>query len=792
MTEQIDAHFLKEVGGWSSLSTSTPAQRAESGPAGSVTLSSPPTSSPPPTASAPLSTAAASAPTAAGGAALDSLLVELFEAQLLSRHLDFAARSLQARGEGFYTIGSSGHESNAAVALALRPSDPALLHYRSGGFYCARAGQVSGGDPVGDILASLTCSVDDPISGGRHKVFGNRELMIIPQTSTIASHLPRALGLAFALDRRAALHVASPIPEDAVVVASLGDASVNHSTSQGAFNAAGQLAHRGIPLPLLVVCEDNGIGISVRSPSGWTKRTLQALPGFRYLHARGTDPVQCLVVATEAAEHVRTRREPVLLHLSTVRLMGHAGSDVELGYRSVRDIEDDYAADPLLASARVLHERGLRTSAELIERYEEVRGTVASRVEQLLPVARLDSAQAVMAPLTTRHTARVRAESTAFAPDRAIVFRDKLPEQAGPLTLAQALNAAMTDLMALHRDAILFGEDVATKGGVYGVTRGLRKRFGAQRVFDTLLDEQTILGTALGAALAGFLPIPEIQYLAYLHNAEDQLRGEAATLRFFSAGKFGNGMIVRIEGLAYQKGFGGHFHNDNSIAVLRDIPGIIVATPSSASEAPRLVRAMAALAREEARVCVLLEPIALYHTRDLHDGDGGWTAPYAPPKAWGTDRAELGRGTVHGEPPDSAESSGSSGSSDSSDVLIVTFGNGVRMSLRALAAARRVAERAGRMAPRVTVYDLRWLVPLPVEELLSLARGVDSVLVVDETRRSGGVSEGVVAALVDGGYQGEIARVTSKDSVIPLGPAAATVLLSEDDIVDALLRVDAR
>ena len=104
-------------------------------------------------------------------------------------------------------------------------------------------------------------------------------------------------------------------------------------------------------------------------------------------------------------------------------------------------------------------------------------------------------------------------------------------------------------MLERHPNALLFGEDIAVKGGVYGVTRGLHARFGAGRVFDTLLDETSILGLALGAAVSGFLPIPEIQYLAYLHNAEDQLRGEAATLQFFSQRAYRNGMVIRIAGL---------------------------------------------------------------------------------------------------------------------------------------------------------------------------------------------------------------------------------------------------
>ena len=154
-----------------------------------------------------------------------------------------------------------------------------------------------------------------------------------------------------------------------------------------------------------------------------------------------------------------------------------------------------------------------------------------------------------------------------------------LPEDEGPLTLAQTINRALVDELALRPGMLVFGEDVAAKGGVYGVTRGVLKRIGAARVFDTVLDEQSILGLALGSAVSGLLPVPEIQYLAYLHNAEDQLRGEAATLSFFSNGQYRNGMVVRVAGYGYQKGFGGHFHNDDAIGVLRDIPGLVIASP---------------------------------------------------------------------------------------------------------------------------------------------------------------------------------------------------------------------
>ncbi|MDF2585258.1 MAG: transporter, partial [Mycobacterium sp.] len=252
--------------------------------------------------------------------------LDVFDAQLGSRHLDLAARWLRSRGKGFYTIGSAGHESNAAVAAALRPTDPALLHYRSGGFFLARAGQVRGSDALRDVLLGLVAATEEPISGGRHKVFGRHDLNIIPQTSTIASHLPRALGVAFSIARARKLGVAGPWPADALAVCSFGDASANHSTAVGAINAALHTAYQGVPMPLLFVCEDNGIGISVKSPKGWVARTYGSREGLRYFTADGVDLPSVLAVAGEAAEYVRTQRRPAFLHLRTVRLMGHAGS----------------------------------------------------------------------------------------------------------------------------------------------------------------------------------------------------------------------------------------------------------------------------------------------------------------------------------------------------------------------------------------------------------------------------------------------------------------------------------
>ncbi|MFI7632563.1 thiamine pyrophosphate-dependent enzyme [Nonomuraea sp. NPDC049400] len=694
--------------------------------------------------------------------------VRLFQRQLDSRLLDIAARWLRERDEGFYTIGSAGHEGNAAVAAALRPTDPALLHYRSGAFYLTRSEQAGRLPEQGlrDVLMGLTAAADEPIAGGRHKVFGHPELAVIPQTSTIASHLPRAVGVAFAIERAKALGAPSAWQADeAVTVCSFGDASINHASALSGLNTASYATYQGQPLPILFVCEDNGIGISVRTPKGWVESAARR-PGIEYFAADGCDLAEAYDAAVRAVQHVREHRSPAFLHLSTVRLMGHAGSDVEQAYRTQREIRADLERDPLVRTAALLVQAGLSTPEELLSAYESQREHVLRIALETTRSPRLGSAKEIMEPLAPRKPELIAKISpmAATTAAREKAFAGALPEHDKPMTLSQAVNRTLADALAVYPEMTVFGEDVAKKGGVYGVTRGLQKRFGAGQVFDTLLDEQAILGLALGSGVSGLLPVPEIQYLAYLHNALDQIRGEASTLSFFSRGSYTNPMVVRVAAYAYQKGFGGHFHNDNAVAALRDIPGLVIASPARPDDAAAMLRTCLAAARTCGSVCVFLEPIALYHTRDLfEEGDGGWLAPYPPPGRWAETHVPIGRARSYG---------------DGRDLTIVTFGNGVRMSLRA--AVRLTQENVG-----CRVLDLRWLAPLPKEDLLRAAELTGNVLIADETRHTGSVSEAVVAELVDAGFTGKIGRVTSADSFIPLGKAADHVLLSEDEIEQA-------
>ena len=686
--------------------------------------------------------------------------LRLFEVQLESRFCDLFARELKVEARSFYTIGSSGHEGNAAVAAALRPDDPAFLHYRSGGFFLSRASQVAGPEGVYDVMLGVVASRDEPIAGGRHKVFGSLPLHVPPQTSTIASHLPKALGCAVALDRRARLENRR---EQRIVVCTFGDASSNHSTAAGALNTAAWASHQNVPAPCLFVCEDNGLGISVRTPRDWIAANFGNRHGLPYFYGDGLDLPHAYDAAREAAEHVRRTRSPAFLHLRTVRMLGHAGSDVEQLYRTEAEIAQTEALDPVRTTATLLVENGWLTPDEVLELYEQTRDRVRALAYEAARHPQLETAEDVIEPLYAHDDAAVAAGVRAA--DTAIrqAYFGRLPEQTErPRHLAFQLNRGLADVLLAWDNALVFGEDVAKKGGVYHVTAELSRKLGVGRVFNTLLDEQAILGLAIGAGHAGMLPIPEVQYLAYLMNAIDQLRGEAGSMQFFSKGQFRNPMVVRIAALAYQKGFGGHFHNDNGIAALREIPGVLIGCPARGDDAVRMLRTLVSAADTHGRVSVLLEPIALYMQKDLHEaGDGGWLTDYpAPPASMPTD--EIG---VYG---------------DVADVVIATYANGLWMSLR-------VARRLEAEGIRCRVVDLRWLHPLPIDPLLAQLEDCDHLLVVDECRRSSGVADTVVAEVVErSAGRVRTARVTAPDTYIPLGDAANLVLVQEHDIETAV------
>ncbi|EQD63012.1 dehydrogenase/transketolase family protein, partial [mine drainage metagenome] len=231
-----------------------------------------------------------------------------------------------------------------------------------------------------------------------------------------------------------------------------------------------------------------------------------------YFYADGLDLAAGYRDVARAVEHCRRTRRPTFLHLRTMRVMGHAGTDFEIEWRSVEELVAVEAGDPLLRSAAIALESGVYTHTALLELYEATRARCFAAAEEADRRPKLESLAEVIAPLAPYTPVAVAAEA-ARVPDpaqRLAVFggADKLPEQQPPRHLALQINAALHDLLIKYPEALLFGEDVAQKGGVYTVTKGLFKAFSGKRVFNTLLDETMILGLAQGYANMGLLPIP--------------------------------------------------------------------------------------------------------------------------------------------------------------------------------------------------------------------------------------------------------------------------------------------
>ena len=694
--------------------------------------------------------------------------LDILESQYQARHLDLEARRLRSRGTGFYTIGSAGHEGNAALAAALRPDDPAFVHYRSGGFFAQRSKQAGGQTPVFDVLLSLCASAEDPIAGGRHKVFGSTALWMPPQTSTIASHVPKAMGTAFAIERAKRLGQSLPFPEDAIVVCTFGDGTLNHASALAGMNAGAWAAYQNLPIPVLFVCEDNGVGISVKTPPGWVERVWRSYPRITYLKADGCDIADTFRQARAAVELCRRRRAPVFLHVELVRLLGHAGADLELTYHSREQIRAAEARDPVLVNSLRAVELGLapaRCSAAVIpgDRRPGAGGGAGSRAAAA-PVERGRGSRPHRHPPPAAREARGRPRRPRDGARRAVRIGAAAAGAAG-----SAAPGPPPELGPARHDGQVPADDPVRRGrrparrrlrGHHQAGRagrlGARVQHPARRAVDP--------GAGHGrrprrpAAGAGD-PVPG---LLPERPGPDQGRGVDAVLLL--AGRFRNPLVVRIASWGYQRGFGGHFHNDNSIAVLRDLPGVLIASPSRGDDAVGMLRTALAAAVTDGRVVLFLEPIALYQTRHLHaEGDDLWRFAYPPPG----DAVEMGRARVY--------------AAADPDLTIVSWSNGLWRSLQA---ARVLSEGHGIAAE---VIDLRWLAPIDIETVVAHGTRSGRILIVDEGRATGGVSEGLVASIVDASagapVRPAIRRYCGEDSFIPLGPAAEHVLPSTDGIV---------
>ena len=337
-----------------------------------------------------------------------STIVSLFESQVISRHTDLKARILKDKGKCFYTIGSSGHEGNAVFGKFFPFTDMAFLHYRSAPFFLERSKQINGSTPLYDLALSYMASSEDPISGGRHKVIGSKKLNIPPQTSTIASHLPKAVGTAFSIDRAKDLNLETKeLNINSIVICSFGDASVNHASALSAINTASWICNLGGHVPIIFICEDNGTGISVPTSPSWIKENFGNRFGIEYIAVDGLNMFDLIHKTKLVEQKCRLNRKPIFLHMKTVRLMGHAGSDIELGYKTLDQIEAAEAEDPLLHSARIIIENKILSINEILSLYELARKQVSNVFEHATLKPKLKTQSDVMSSIVGSKTNKI-------------------------------------------------------------------------------------------------------------------------------------------------------------------------------------------------------------------------------------------------------------------------------------------------------------------------------------------------------------------------------------------------
>lgn len=650
----------------------------------------------------------------------------LLKCQMTSRLIDFGGQELYRKKLGFYDLNNLGHEGLVGIAFHLKLSDPKLLHYRSGAAFVEwliRAQQ----DPIAEVLGSIVCAKSS-FSGGSHKVFGSLEASVIPQTSTIASQMPKAVGLGFAIHKAQQLKVNGRFPDDSVVFCSFGDGSFNHGSAQEAFNMIEWLKFTEHPMPILMICENNGLSISSENPPGFIESAMSKRHAFHYVKINSLDIIDTFEKSKAAVAIARESRRPVFLDIKTSRLGEH--------YLSKAQNEESHFSlekDPVLCSMRTALTYGYSMHA-IIDMLYSIGANVSKTLKQVTE--------------NTDHDFSAK-NTPFFFPEKGTLKVEIDPRSHNPsMTLAQTLNASLKEIMAAHKEVIVFGDDAANeKGGVWGITKDLGKIYGKERVFNTTISETSILANAQMMGLNGLMPIVEIRHLAFLHNAIDQIRGEASTTKWLSNGNYASPFLLRIPGLGYNVN-GGHFHNDATTAALREIPGVVIACASCTQTAGALLKYCVDVAFEHGNIVIFIEPISLYHKNDVC-----YTL-----KDRSTSLTKVG---IYG----------------TSDVLtIISYGNGFDISMRAAAAykARNID---------VQVLDLRWLKPLSMESICEAIKSTPNVLIVDEARKTGSLSEEIFTRIHEeskGAHQ--IFRITGDDAFAPLGKSVFSIFPSQEKI----------
>jgi len=683
-------------------------------------------------------------------------LVDVYRCMLRSRKLDDKEIQLKNQSRAFFQISGAGHEAIlVAAGLTLRPGYDWFHAYYRDRALCLQLGVT----PLEMLLASVG-SKNDLSNGGRQMPshWGNKALNIIAGSSATTTQLLHALGAAEAgliYDRVAAIPDRDRrFHEDEIVYTSLGEGS----TSEGEFwEAVTTACTRRAPVLFLV--EDNGYAISVpvdiETPGGDISRLVRAFPGLHVDSIDGTDFFESLRAMRNAAEYVRARKGPALVHARVIRPYSHSHTDDEKLYKPAAEREAEARRDPIVKFAEFLRTQHLADDAEL--------AAMAAEIDRELDEA---AQEAITAPRSPKETANLYVFSPDVDPTSAAFETPAQPEGKAD-TMVAAINRTLKDEMARDPHIVVFGEDVADashadalkevpgKGGVFKATHGLQRLYGADRVFNTPIAEAGIIGRGVGMATRGLKPVVEIQFFDYIWPAMMQLRNEMSMLRYRSANHFSCPMVVRVPIGGYLRG-GGPYHSQSGESIFAHCPGIRIAYPSSAVDAAGLLRT--AIRCDDP--VMFLEHKHLYRqTYNKGEYPGrDFMIPFG--------KASLKR--------------------DGTDALVITWGALVQRSLVA-------AHQAEKHDIHAAVLDLRTIAPYDWDQIATLVKRTNRVIVAHEDQMTCGFGAELAARI--GGELFEyldapVRRVAALDTPVAYCPDLEEEILPQtSDILAALTEI---
>ncbi|MGZ6957326.1 MAG: alpha-ketoacid dehydrogenase subunit alpha/beta [Acidimicrobiia bacterium] len=664
-----------------------------------------------------------------------------FRVACVSRAIDDREIALQKQTRVFFQISGAGHEALLlGLARELRPGYDWFFPY-----YRDQSLMLGLGITPTTILLQAVGSADDPASGGRQMPahWGYADQHVVTQSSPTGSQCLAAVGCAEAaryLSRRRHLDGTVAYGDELTYV-SMGEGATSEGDFWESLNSACTLH-----LPVLYVVADNGYAISVPAVDQAPAPVHELVRGFRGLEVYtvdGCDYDAVRSLAAEAIPRVRAGVGPALIHARVTRPYSHSAADTQSKYRSPEELEEEAARDPVLLMGDALVRSGLLTTDEVDECRTEARALVAEAAREALAAARPDPHS--VAEHVVELPVLVEDESLLAAGDG----EDRV-------LYGEAINRTLHEVMEADERVRVFGEDVADtreqllanvegKGGVFGTTHGLQRDFGLARCYNTPLAESNIIGRAIGQALRGLRPVPEIQFFDYIWPAMQQIKSEAATIRWRSNGAFTAPIVIRVPIGGYLQG-GSIWHSQSGESIFAHVPGLLIAFPSRARDAVGLLRAAF---RCEDPVLFLEHKHLL---RQPYAGDPFPPAGYVVPFGWGAIR-RPGR-----------------------DLTVVTWGAMVQKSLDAADRVQAELDRA------VEVIDLRSLVPWDRDLVAQSVRRTGRLLVVHEDVLTCGFGAEVAAWTADELYaelRAPVRRVGALDTHVAYEPTLEDVILPQ-------------